>query len=327
MALTHIDGRAASAEAPAQALWLGAVPLGTTSARQLTIGNDTPVPLAYCWEQAAADIASLSAALGDAAGGCYTSGGHAGPSQQELSHSSAVLRGVHGDCQGSRGTEGGRAPESRPAAFQQREGTQPTAGARSRSPEPAADFRMQPAAGTLPANAAVTFTASFQPRVESTVSAFARFRLLVQPGDREGASHLLLPRIRGALSPKGQQGREVLRTDATDASGCPCMPEVAQSGNNAAGGAAARSADALAPGFSPLAGSCAGSAAVEVTLEGLALPAPRLEAEPPVLQGCMRLAAGQARTLLQPRVLCCAGRKHAEARYTDAMGGMLTWVK
>ena len=294
MALTHIDGRAAGAEAPARALWLGAVPLVTTSARHLTIGNDTPLPLAYCWEPTAADIDGTSAAVGDAAGGCCTLGGHAGPSQPEQRHSSEVLSGVHGGRHGSRGTEGGHTQDMRPAALQQRAGTQPTADACSCAPETAADFRMQPAAGTLPANAAVTFTASFQPRLESSVSAFARFMLRVQPGDSDCASHLPLPLIRGALLPEGSA---LLRSDAMDAAGCPCVPVVAQPVvTKAAGGAAARCADTIVPGCFPLAGLCASSAAVEVTLEGLALPAPRLEAELPVLQGCVRMAAGQART-------------------------------
>lgn len=183
----------------------------------------------------------------------------------------------------------------RPAALQQQAGTQPPAGACSCGPETATDFRMQPAAGTLPANAAVTFTASFQPRVESSMSRFARFRLRVQPCDREGVSHLPSPRIRGAMSPEGEQGSASLRHGATEAAACPREPVVAQPGNRAAGGAAMQSVVALMLGCSPLAGPCASSAAVEVTLEGLALPAPRLETEPPVLQGCMRLAAGQAR--------------------------------
>ena len=295
MALTHIDGRAAGAEAPARALWLGAVPLGTTSARQLTIGNDTPLPLAYCWEPTAADIDSTSAAVGDAAGGCYSSGGPGGVCQLEQRHPPAVLSGVHGECLGSRGTEGGHAQVRRPAALQLRAGTQPTAGACSCGPETAADFRMQPAAGTLPANAAVTFTASFHPHLESGVSAFARFKLRVQPCNREGVSHVPSPLIGGAFLPEGQQGSALLRSDAMDAS--PCVPVVAQPVvRKAAGRAAACSADTIVLGCSPLAGPCAGSVAVEVTLEGLALPAPRLEAEPPVLQGCVRLAAGQART-------------------------------
>ena len=304
VALTHIDGRAANMEAPARALWLGAVPLGTTSARQLTIGNDTPLPLAYFWEQAAADINSSSAALGDAAGGCYTSGGHAGPSQPEQRHLSAVPSGVHGGRHGSRGTEGSHAHDKRKAALQQQAGTQPPAGLHFNGPETAADFCMQPAAGTLPANAAVTFTASFQPRLDSRVSAFARFRLRMQPGDRESLGDLPSPRIRGASSPEGQQERASLRSSATEAAACPCMPAVAQPINNAAGEAATRSGGATLPGCSSLAGPCAGSAAVEVTLEGLALPAPHLEAEPPVLQGCVRLAAGQALTPCSSRASC-----------------------
>ena len=303
VALTHIDGRAASAEAPSRALWLSAVPLGSSSARQLTIGNGTPLPLAYCWEPADADMDSSSAVLGNAARGCYTSGGHGGASQPEQRYSSAVLSGAHGDCQGRRGTEGGHVQGRCPAASQQREGTQPTAGACSRAPETAADFRMQPAAGTLPANAAVTFTASFQPRVESRVSAFARFRLRVQPGDRESVSHLPSPRMKGTSSPEGQQ-ESALRGDTSDAAGCPCVPEVAQRFMNAADGAATRSADAIVPGWSPLAGPRARSAAVEVTLEGLALPASGVEAEPPVLRGCVRLAAGQAHVPCSDRALC-----------------------
>lgn len=302
VALTHIDGSAASTaieEAPARALWLGMVLLGTTSARQLTIGNDTPLPLAYCWEQAAADIDSSSAVLGDAAGGCYTSGGHGGASQPEQRHSSEVLS-VHGDRHGSRGTAGSHARNRRLDALQQQAGTQP----RPNPPETAADFHMQPAAGTLPANAAATFTASFQPRLESRVSAFARFRLRVQPGDREGVSRLPSPHIRGASLMEKQQGSASLSSGATEAAACPCMPALAQPLDNAAGRAATRSADAIVPGCSPLAGPCAGSAAVEVTLEGLALPAPLLEAEPPVLQGCVRLAAGQARAPCSSRASC-----------------------
>ena len=308
VALTHIDGRVAKAWPPWQALWLGAVPLGTTSARQLTIRNDTPLPLAFRWEPAAADCDSSPAKHADADARCEAPGRQGGASQPEEGRSPAVLSGVLGGCPQSSREAGGRHAQGRSMAeVQQRADMQPAAGTRASDDEVGADFWIQPAVGTLPASTAVTFTASFQPHAEGSVSAFARFWLRVQPSN----TYVAMPGIRGATSAEGQQASALLRSGPPESAACACEPVVAQGQGAAADRAAMRSAKSMCPS---LARQCAGGADVEVTLEGLALPAPRLEAELPVLQCCARLAAGQvlapysryALSGFEPQQ-CCAG--------------------
>lgn len=258
MALTHIDGQQAGGGAPAQPLWLGAVSLGAAAARQLTVLNTTPLPLAFQWRlspHAAAAVDSDSSASAEEKALEELPGAECSP-----------LAGTDADA----GQAAGMPPAAEPRPDS---GGVPHAGS----------FSMRPAAGTLPASAAMSFAAVFEPRDARGESTTARFRLVVGPAlAQEVLQGAALPALRMPTARAPAAVRASNQPDAEPSGRVPLAPAQAVG-------------RPLAVAHTPLQPVCGANITVE--LEGLALPAPQLEAEPAVLH-CLGLTVGQVGLLL-----------------------------
>lgn len=273
MALTHVDGRQAGGGAPAQPLWLGAVPLGAAAARQLTVLNTTPLPLAFQWR-----LSPSAAAAGD-------------PSDSAEEKASEELPGAECSPLARTDADSGLAAGMPPAA-------EPRAD--SAGVSHAGSFSMRPAAGTLPASAAMSFAAVFEPRGARGEPTTARFCLVVGPAlAREGLQGAALPALRAPTAHAPAAVQVSNQPDAEPSGQAPLAP--AQAVRQPRAGAHA-----------PLQPACGANITVE--LEGLALPAPQLEAEPAVLH-CLVLTVGQVEFFFFPhRVAHDGGRKTLEGR-------------